>query len=200
MLLAAACLRRVWDWLVDPRTRNAVETAERFADGRASEAELRAAREEGRQLFSEPEGLLPREPHWKVYALPAEAACIEESVIDTIMYVSDATAWSKVDTPQAVSEPKEQAQAQLVRDIFGNPFRPVALDAGWLTPTARALAQAAYNDRLLPSGHLDPERVKILADALEEAGCTKAGVLGHLRSPAAHVRGCWAVDLVLAKE
>jgi hypothetical protein len=63
-----------------------------------------------------------------------------------------------------------------------------------------SLAQAAYDERNLPSGHLDNARLAVLSDALEEAGCTDADILSHLRSPGLHVRGCWALDLVLAKE
>ena len=62
-----------------------------------------------------------------------------------------------------------------------------------------ALAQAAYDQRTLPAGHLDPARLAVLADALDEAGCTDADVLNHLRGPGPHVRGCWAVDLLLGK-
>jgi hypothetical protein len=91
-------------------------------------------------------------------------------------------------------------QAALVRDIFGNPFRPVSVDPAWLTPTVVSLVQAAYDERPLPSGELEPARLAVLADALEEAGCTDAEILTHLRSPGPHVRGCWALDLVLGKE
>jgi hypothetical protein len=69
-----------------------------------------------------------------------------------------------------------------------------------LTPQVVALAQAAYEQRELPSGALDAARLAVLADALEEAGCTDADILNHLRSPSPHVRGCWAVDLTLGKE
>jgi hypothetical protein len=62
-----------------------------------------------------------------------------------------------------------------------------------------ALAQAAYEQRELPAGTLDLTRLAVLADALEEAGCDQADLLGHLRGPGPHVRGCWAVDLVLGK-
>jgi hypothetical protein len=64
----------------------------------------------------------------------------------------------------------------------------------------RRIAEEAYEDRRLPEGTLDPARLSLLADALEDAGCTHAELLGHLRSPGPHVRGCWAVDLVLGKE
>jgi len=62
------------------------------------------------------------------------------------------------------------------------------------------LAQAAYDQRELPSGTLDPARFAVLADALDEVGCADADILGHLRGPGPHVRGCWALDLCLGKE
>ena len=61
------------------------------------------------------------------------------------------------------------------------------------------LAQAAYDERELPSGTLDATRLAVLADALEEAGCPDRTILDHLRGPGPHVRGCWAVDLLLGK-
>jgi hypothetical protein len=69
-----------------------------------------------------------------------------------------------------------------------------------LTPAVLKLAQAAYDDRLLPSGLLDNTRLAVLADALEEAGCGDAEILAHCRGGGEHVRGCWPVDLVLGKE
>jgi hypothetical protein len=61
------------------------------------------------------------------------------------------------------------------------------------------LAQAAYEERELHSGALDPARLSVLADALEEAGCTGPDILNHCRRPGVHVRGCWVVDLLLGK-
>ena len=86
-----------------------------------------------------------------------------------------------------------RTQVGLLRCIFGNPFRPVAVDPAWRTTTVVQLAQGVYNDRAF-------DWLAILADALEEAGCTNADILGHLRGPGPHVRGCWVVDLVLGKE
>jgi hypothetical protein len=88
------------------------------------------------------------------------------------------------------------AQAILLRDIFGNPFRPVALDPAWLAwngGTVRKMAEAIYDDRAF-------DRLPILADALEEAGCTDRDILDHCRWGGDHVRGCWAIDLLLGKE
>jgi hypothetical protein len=56
------------------------------------------------------------------------------------------------------------------------------------------MAQAAYEHRDLPGGTLEPHRLAVLADALEEAGCDNPLILGHLRGPGTHWRGCWAVD------
>jgi len=83
-----------------------------------------------------------------------------------------------------------------LRDIFGNPFRPVTVNPGWLAwndGTVPRIAQAIYDERAF-------DRMTILADALEDAGCTDQDILGHCRSGGEHVRGCWVVDLLLGKE
>ena len=84
-------------------------------------------------------------------------------------------------------------QARLLRDIFGNPFRPVTFSPAWRTDTAIALARQMYEAR-------DFSAMPILADALQDAGCDNDDVLNHCRSEGPHVRGCWVVDLVLEKE
>ena len=81
-------------------------------------------------------------------------------------------------------------QADVLREVFPNPFRPVTADPAWLTPTVVSLAAAIYEDRAF-------DRLPVFADALEEAGCTNADVLLHCRQPGDYVRGCWVVDLVL---
>jgi hypothetical protein len=98
-------------------------------------------------------------------------------------------AWRSGTTAERVT------QAALLRDLFGNPFRPVALDSAWLAwqgGTIPKLAQAIYDDRAF-------DRLPVLADALLDAGCEDADLLGHLRGPGPHVRGCWPVDLLLGK-
>ncbi|MBP3959984.1 hypothetical protein J8F10_32485 [Gemmata sp. G18] len=79
-----------------------------------------------------------------------------------------------------------------MRELFGNPFRPVALVPVWLTSTVRALAEGIYQERAF-------DRMPILADALQDAGCDNEDILTHCRQPGEHVRGCWVVDLVLGK-
>jgi hypothetical protein len=86
-----------------------------------------------------------------------------------------------------------RAVADLLREIFGNPFRPVTPDPSWRTDTAVSLARGMYDSR-------DFSPMPILADALQDAGCDRDDVLAHCRDPhLPHVRGCWVVDLVLGK-
>jgi hypothetical protein len=94
------------------------------------------------------------------------------------------------------------SDADLIRDQFGNPFRPLALSPellSWQEETVIRLAQAAYEERILPTGTLDNTRLAILADALEEAGCADEQILGHLRGGSSHYRGCFVVDAFLGK-
>jgi hypothetical protein len=84
-------------------------------------------------------------------------------------------------------------RSDMLRDIFGNPFRPVVFSAAWRTDTALSLARQMYDSR-------DFSAMPILADALQDAGCDSDDVLNHCRQPGEHVRGCWVVDLVLGKE
>jgi hypothetical protein len=86
-------------------------------------------------------------------------------------------------------------QAGLLRDIFGSLFRPAPLDPAWLTGRDGLLvlmARRMYDSR-------DFTDMRILADVLEEAGCTDEQVLGHVRGPGPHVRGCWFLDVLLGK-
>jgi hypothetical protein len=96
-----------------------------------------------------------------------------------------------------VEKAEAETHARLLREVFGNPFRCVSVGPALLTPTVTSLAHAAYDNRTLPAGTLEPDRLAVFADALEEEGCTNAGVIDHLRSPGPHFRGCWAVDLCL---
>jgi hypothetical protein len=90
------------------------------------------------------------------------------------------------------SAAERQAQADLLRDVFGNPFRPVPFDPRWRTDTAVSLARQMRESREFSA-------MPILADALQDAGCETTDILGHCRGPGPHVRGCWVVDLVLGK-
>jgi hypothetical protein len=81
---------------------------------------------------------------------------------------------------------------KLIRDLFQNPFRNIMVGSARLAPNVVTLAQAIYDDRAF-------DRLPLLADALEEAGCDNQEILDHCRSNNEHVRGCWVVDLILGK-
>lgn len=81
------------------------------------------------------------------------------------------------------------AQTDLVRCLVGNPFREAAVDPAWLTSTVVALARGIDADRAY-------DRLPILADALEDAGCADADVLSHCRGAHAHTKGCWVIELL----
>jgi hypothetical protein len=96
--------------------------------------------------------------------------------------------------PYYGSRPRED---DLVRDVFGSPFAPAsAVAPAWLTWNDGAvgkLARAIYDGRAF-------DRLPILADALEEAGCHDERILAHCRGPGPHVRGCWVIDRLLGRE
>jgi hypothetical protein len=189
-LFAAASARRVLHLLPDA-AREAIEAAEAFADGHIDKPRLKevfkAAEAAARKARS------ARSAHHTVrdVSRPSASHCC--------WYVAWSAAYVADDLPDG-REGQAKYQAALVRDIAGSPFREVAVAAAWQTPAATALAAAAYDDRLLPAGHLDAARLSVLADALEDAGCDNTDLVGHLRSPGPHVRGCWAIDLLLGKE
>jgi hypothetical protein len=87
----------------------------------------------------------------------------------------------------------EIAHASIIRDIFGNPFRPLSTNPVWHTPTVKALAHTFFDEH-------DFGILPVLADALEDAGCDNTDILEHCRQPGEHFRGCWVIDLFLAKE
>ena len=186
-LFACACCRRIWRLLSDDRSRKAVMTAERFADGLATRQQLRAARAYAADAYAFAQG-------GSYYAPAAHAAaCAHAAAARAIDEVREAARCAA--THPATTNTEETAQAALLRDVFGNPFRPVTAAPAWLSWNSAMvpkLAQAIYDERRFAD-------LPILADALEEAGCDHADVLTHCRSGAEHVRGCWVVDLLLGK-
>jgi hypothetical protein len=176
-LFAVACCRRIWPLLTDERSRRAVECAELYADGLIDEQKrlsaVRAAINATWDLENDASDF------------PAQAACLTADPAVGI----DAVAIAHY---TAATEDERAAQVNLLREQFGNPFRPVTVDPIWLTSTVVSLAQGIYDERAF-------DRLPILADALEDAGCTDAEMLNHCRQPGEHVRGCWLVDLVLQK-
>ena len=117
-----------------------------------------------------------------------------QTVRGYILEVAEMCAWAMT-SPDAfpITEPnpdEQRSQALLIRDIVGNPFRPVPFNPAWRTDTAVAVARQMYDSREFSA-------MPILADALQDAGCEDEQVLNHCREPGPHVRGCWVCDAVL---
>jgi hypothetical protein len=200
-LFACACLRNVWNQLTEERSRTGVEVNERFADAQASGEELWTAAIEARKVDdAAAKGVWlaagPADSLWR--AGRAAGAAVEVVERAAAREAFKAGPEAVVPAMRVAAEATRRVQAELLRDLAGNPFRPVVLDPAWRTPSVRGLAQAAYDDRILPQGLLDRPCLAILADALLDAGCNDTDLLTHLRGPGPHVRGCLAVDLLLA--
>jgi hypothetical protein len=184
-LFACGCVYRMWDRLRDERCRRAVQVGERLADGQADRQEQCIVLTDVQAAWQEASPpSLSAEEHLFVAA--------RYTVVDSGL-VSFAAA-NRVACSMGVAKADEQVwQSALFRDIFGNPFRPVTADPSWLTSTVVSLAEGIYADRAF-------DRLPILADALQDAGCADEDVLDHCRGAGPHVRGCWVVDLLLGKE
>jgi hypothetical protein len=226
-LFACSCCRSFWHLFTDQHARQAVEVAERFADGQASLDELAAAGHSageaeraamscileltGGRAWHGPLPLPPdleaaQQARGTAAAAVAAAATInlgraaEKAALECVLAAG--VGKERWDDDRPVQHAVEAMQCDLLRDLFGNPFRPVTLDPSlltWDSGLVVALARAAFDERQLSSGHLDPDRLAVLVDTLEEAGCDDADILGHLRGPGPHVRGCWPLDLLLGK-
>ena len=188
-LFAVACCRRVWHLLPDEPSRQAVLVAERYADGLTRTAELKAAYA-GAGGDALHRGYNPAGPVVRVNA-PTGAYWTAQNA-HTLAGQHNAAGKPLGRYERARADLKEKGQTDLLREIFGKPFCPVAFEAGWLTPVVLSLARAAYEDRESPSGELACDRLAVLSDALEEAGCDDS-ILDHLRGPGPHVRGCWCL-------
>lgn len=186
-LFACASCRRIWHLIPDERSRRAVEVAERFADGYASNEELLSAHSLAESARKEDPRETSKDGSTASWAAVYTADRLPFHAARTVQWM----------TSQAIFYHEgnlEQAhQADLLREIFGNPLRPITLNPAWLTPKVVALARAIYDDRAF-------DRIPVLADTLEEAGCHNADILAHCRGPGPHVRGCSALDLLLGKE
>ena len=187
-LFGCASCRR-FDTLLSAEERKAVDMAEAYAECEATADEFANAFRATWLLTDD------------AYRDAAGSAARHTAFRDAFGAAEAASCNADAAGKKSVGRAKERAvQAGLLRDIFGNPFRPVSLDPAWRTPTVTALARAAYEERILPAGHLEPDRLAILADAFEDAGCGLADILSHCRGPGPHVRGCWVIDLLLEKE
>jgi hypothetical protein len=217
-LFAVACCRRIWHLLIAEvqhwhkdeaafwqRCLDAVELAERFADGGATEQDLAAITAYPRPaLYDADAAMFTAEVRLDpalVAGEAAEAAALEaQGRVDAARLPdgyspSDEDEHSLVLTEaeyERVLATEKRSQCDLLREIFGKPFRPIPVTSPWRVAKAVALAEGIYADRAF-------DRLSTLAETLEAAGCDDPEVLDHCRSGGRHVRGCWVTDLLLSK-
>jgi hypothetical protein len=207
-LFQAACCRRIWELLAEV-DRRAVLVAEGFADGTATDRERQAVWKALLRRTSIEPSVAAGARSAAYFAVQTTAGKEREAENAARSAAHAASAKRHIGGQKrlkaaAVFE-ERQAQPELLRCVVGSlPFRsPAVPDSAvltWNDAITVRLARDAYDSRTLPSGELDPARLAVLADALEDAGCSDGDLLGHLRSPGPHVRGCWALDLVLGRE
>ncbi len=189
-LLTIATARLRWDELPEDPFRKVVETAERYADDAAYATflELNVFRDQvfGFITGGERGDRWWGEPNRSWLALTLLLTARDRNELPPVGD-GDVHLW------QQCIQGSSAALCLVVRDIFGNPFRPVAFSPEWRTSTTVLLAQQMYESR-------DFGAMPILADALQDAGCDNDDVLTHCRGTGPHVRGCWVVDHVLGKE
>lgn len=191
-LLAVAFCRQVGGHHFLPAANHAVETAELLADGQAAETERLEANAAAHRAY---QSLWREEAALQFTSLSCMAASMACSAVShdlEFAVTHTASTWVSNNLESDRNRARRNA-ANIIRDIFGNPFRPVAADTQWFTSTALSLTIAIYEDRAW-------DRLPILADALEEAGCNDADILNHCRGQGPHARGCWVADLILGKQ
>jgi len=208
-LVACAICRHIFQGHPNDQIQRLLDLMETYADEPDAREALRLSFEKALNTLGEEEPIL-----WAACdpSSPYEGYDSNE-VARVVSYAQDREykQWRPEHSQQYEEEQWEAETSQIgiqsnnigglfLREMFGNPFRPVSINPTWLTPIVRSLAQATYNNRILPSGTLDNARLAVLGDALEDAGCTNADILNHCRQPGEHVRGCWALDLLLGKE
>ena len=178
LFIVGCCRRyRIETEIPDQKSWDAVHVAEWYADGNGARSDLEAARRDAEAFAG---AGCPAALHATADDVWQGAVAMTQ-IIERMWQCDDY--WEEV-----------RAQKAILHDVLGPlPFRPVALDLGSSTPAAvTALAHAIYEERRF-------QDLPILADALEEAGCSNAEVLTHCRQPGEHVRGCWVLDLILGK-
>jgi hypothetical protein len=173
-LFAVACCRHILTSLTFECSRQAVQVSEQFADGLCSKHDLEKRVDEAWDAIDS--------PYYLVSDAEFVAMCSAEPM-SGYHAARDILTWGRI-----LKDP-----SQLLRCMFGNPFRQMPINPRWLSSTVVDIAQAIYQEKAFG-------RMPILADALMDAGCDNQDIFTHCRSVDVHVRGCWVVDLLLGKK
>jgi len=192
-LFGCACCLRVRRLFPDERGWPVVCLAERLADGTANQAEVDAALRDAEPILFDGERDQVRQARLNLHEAVRRLCGSAGDSAMACSSVGIALRWLQGFAPETA---EWAVQAGLLRDLFGNPFRPApAIESGWLVAGGGSvvrLTRRIYDDRRF-------EDMPVLADALEEAGCRDEELLGHLRGSGPHARGCFPLDLLLGK-
>lgn len=201
-LFACACVRRCWRCFRNVRgMRDAIETAERVADGEVVNLE---------ELRTQAEMIAGDAPWFEAPAYQAAAATLLDSAAEAARsareYIrqqavreaaNEVVSWmDEARVNREASDAENAGQCELIREVFGNPFRPTIIQTHWLqfaNGTPAAMARQFYDERQF-------DHLPYLSDALTDGDCTDEVLLAHLRAECGHVRGCWALDALLAQK
>jgi hypothetical protein len=177
-MFGVACCRRISRLGNDERGLIAIDVAERYADRKAKIDEVRVACRNAREDAS---GIARPLGHYvNEIAVLYNAAFNAELVSEYALKAASDQAGEKA------------LQCALLREVFGNPFQRIRISRRWLTPKVKQLSEQIYAESSF-------DQLRMLADALEEAGCSDGEIVRHCRSDGPHVKGCWAIDLLLAR-
>ena len=192
-LFAVACCRSICHFLEDKRSQVAVESSEACADGLTTKCQLKQSHTEAgwfatNEFEDSPTKLIENPSHASAVAAywVAHDPLYHHGLRATLHWVGIAQGLAPAEEsgrfPSAVG---------LLRDIF--PFHPATFNPSWLTSTVLSLTAGIYQEKAF-------DRMPILADALQDAGCENEEILNHCRQQGEHVKGCWCVDLILDKK
>jgi hypothetical protein len=191
-LFACACVRRVEGLLADRRSRAALDVAERYALGKTDHRALEHARNAARDA-----SLTIWQRSLENGGALADTVCAAQAALDVTTQPGRMAAWQVCQAlfPTLLADWSPQA-ADLIRDVFGNPFQVPSLPPYWRIWNEGTIVRLA---RHIHEGQRHDE-LPILADALEEAGCTDEGILNHCRFAPVHVPGCWVLELLVGDD
>lgn len=201
-LFAIACCRRLWQGSTKPANLAALRIAEHLAEAGAIQTVRATVRLRGDQAVLDCGASDPLELVEIRNEMGISQQLGQSTINPILVSVLEHLACNRSDfRPQWFCEAFASAgmslscQVQLLREIVRGPFVPLVPPTDWIVwndGTVPRIAEAIYNEQAF-------DNLPILADALEEAGCTEADILNHCRQPAEHVRGCWVIDLLLGK-
>jgi hypothetical protein len=187
-LFNAAICRRFWTYLPE-ESQAILAESELNADGLAQ-----VIAGENDLCWRANAVVAPFDREFPAKNYPSEVVRIRRDSAAAVCYaVIPNELWGAVSYFWEIDPSERRPHSVIIRDIFGNPFRPVTFDPSWRTLSVVRLAQTIYDERAF-------DKMSELADALERAGCRDEAILGHYRERGEHVRGCWVVDLALGKE